>query len=63
MLSGHLESTELFVTDAVRGVGDGDGGRERKGNFAKFSPPGVIEGGEAVTSGSTGRKVLEFNLV
>ena len=38
---------------AARGVGDGDGGRERKGNFAKFSPPGVIEGivhGEAVTS-------------
>jgi len=38
----------------VRGMGDGDGRREEKGNFAKFSPPGVIEGiihGEVVMSG------------
>lgn len=37
----------------ARGVDDGDGGREGKGSFAKFSPLDVIEGiahGEAVTS-------------
>jgi len=47
---GERHGQQLEEALVARGVGDGDGGREGKGNFAKFSPPGVTEGSEAVTS-------------